>query len=656
MNSTKYSFTKNVALKVVLIIIWLLGSVTISLAQELFLEKAPMPTAREALCTAQIDGKIYAIGGFKDESAFLSNVEVYDPVTDTWDTTKIPMPTARCAMGCAVVNGKIYVIGGWDSLILSTVEVYDPVADTWEEKTDMPAPRSFIAASSVNGKIYVIGGSKLTGTIWAGLNTVEEYDPVTDTWKSKSNMPTRRWSPSTCVVDGKIYTIGGNIGYPNISNAVEVYDPVTDTWSKKTPMPTRRYAISTSFVNGKIFAFGGWHLCSAGYPMYKIVEEYDVNSDIWTQKTDMPFHIAFFSTEVLNGKIYLIGGTDKQHTFHSIDNTFEYDPHTDLGPLVEKFNVSRIFAKAGIDSVVISTKMKDTAGITLMAEIEAPDQTPVDSFQLFDDGNHNDGDAGDSLYANVWPASSEEQLYYVDLKVTRIDTDTVIHHMNNMALLTTIGPVVFENVTFGGSDTEPNPGDNISIYVTLKNHGQTGTATGIKAQLVSLETSWINVLTDTKSYHDIPPGEPGQNLTSYRLKILDAYPGNTPIPMEIHISSHGTVFWSEPFSIPVGSTDVQARGESGPARFALYDNYPNPFNPETTIEYSVQHSSRVNLKIYNTMGQTVRTLEDDYKTTGEYAVIWDGKDHSGKALPSGNYIYEIQMDGFASIKKMILKK
>ncbi len=74
------------------------------------------------------------------------------------------------------------------------MEVYDPATDTWESKTPMPAARSDVAVEAVNGKIYVFGGSKRTGTYWAGLKTVEEYDPVRDLWTSKfpSLMPSGR--------------------------------------------------------------------------------------------------------------------------------------------------------------------------------------------------------------------------------------------------------------------------------------------------------------------------------------------------------------------------------------------------------------------------------------------------------------------------------
>lgn len=90
--------------------------------------------------------------------------------------------------------------------------------------------------------------------------------------------------------------------------------------------------------------------------------------------------------------------------------------------------------------------------------------------------------------------------------------------------------------------------------------------------------------------------------------------------------------------------------------FMLMQNYPNPFNPSTTIKYFVPKSSRVELKIYNTLGQLVRTFVKDYQTTGEYAVVWDGKDDDGNALSSGNYFYRVKVGEFISVRKMTYLK
>ena len=87
-----------------------------------------------------------------------------------------------------------------------------------------------------------------------------------DTWTKKADMPTPRYSFSTSVVNGKIYAIGGVTTDPDSIFAnppeiavatVEEYNPATDTWTKKVDMPTPRYILSTSVVNGKIYAIGG---------------------------------------------------------------------------------------------------------------------------------------------------------------------------------------------------------------------------------------------------------------------------------------------------------------------------------------------------------------------------------------------------------------
>ena len=86
------------------------------------------------------------------------------------------------------------------------VEEYDPQTDRWVRKADMPTKRAFCSASVVDGKIYVMGGYE---TRDRAVSTVEEYNPVTDTWTGKADMlsPNARFSAST--VDGKIYAIGG---------------------------------------------------------------------------------------------------------------------------------------------------------------------------------------------------------------------------------------------------------------------------------------------------------------------------------------------------------------------------------------------------------------------------------------------------------------
>jgi N-acetylneuraminic acid mutarotase len=82
-----------------------------------------------------------------------------------------------------------------------------------------------------------------------------------DTWTTKGDMPTARFSLSTSMVNGKIYAIGGDLrgrGAPLSTSTVEEYDPATDTWTARADMPTARWGLSASVVNGKIYAIGGY--------------------------------------------------------------------------------------------------------------------------------------------------------------------------------------------------------------------------------------------------------------------------------------------------------------------------------------------------------------------------------------------------------------
>jgi N-acetylneuraminic acid mutarotase len=128
-----------------------------------------------------------------------------------------------------VLNNQIYVIGGGNGLntpVVPTVEVYEPSTDSWITKSDMPTPRSHLATAVVGGKIYAIGGC-VGPPNWSGLANVEVYEPAKDTWSIKSKMPTARLEPHASVLDGKIYVMGGTTEdnpYPGFQT-VEVYIP-----------------------------------------------------------------------------------------------------------------------------------------------------------------------------------------------------------------------------------------------------------------------------------------------------------------------------------------------------------------------------------------------------------------------------------------------
>ena len=93
-----------------------------------------------------------------------------------------------------------------------------------------------------------------------------------------------------------------------------------------------------------------------------------------------------------------------------------------------------------------------------------------------------------------------------------------------------------------------------------------------------------------------------------------------------------------------------------PAEFSLHGNYPNPFNPVTSIGYEIPKESFLTISVYNLLGHKVTDLVSDMHPAGYHNVMWNSMDMSGKPVSSGVYIYTIQADDFRAVKKMLLIK
>jgi len=118
---------------------------------------------------------------------------------------------------------------------------------------------------------------------------------------------------------------------------------------------------------------------------------------------------------------------------------------------------------------------------------------------------------------------------------------------------------------------------------------------------------------------------------------------------------------SKDLKLVVGSQEYVSGevAENGliPNRFSLSQNFPNPFNPSTTIRYGLPRASNVTLRIYNLLGRKVVTLIDDEpRGPGFHIMAWNGRDTEGRSVASGLYIYRILADDFSQTRKMLFVK
>ncbi len=93
-----------------------------------------------------------------------------------------------------------------------------------------------------------------------------------------------------------------------------------------------------------------------------------------------------------------------------------------------------------------------------------------------------------------------------------------------------------------------------------------------------------------------------------------------------------------------------------PVRFELGANFPNPFNPSTSLRFSLPVAGQVRLDVHDIRGRHIRALVDEIREAGYHTVTWSGRDDSGATVASGAYLYRLQAGDFVSIKNMILVK
>jgi len=93
-----------------------------------------------------------------------------------------------------------------------------------------------------------------------------------------------------------------------------------------------------------------------------------------------------------------------------------------------------------------------------------------------------------------------------------------------------------------------------------------------------------------------------------------------------------------------------------PTEYALRVPYPNPFNSEVVVKYSLPREGDVELVVYNTLGQAVRRLAKGHQGMGHHRVVWDGRDDAGRGLATGTYLVQLRAETFQTVQKLTLVK
>lgn len=146
------------------------------------------------------------------------------------------------------------------------------------------------------------------------------------------------------------------------------------------------------------------------------------------------------------------------------------------------------------------------------------------------------------------------------------------------------------------------------------------------------------------------------NIGSYTWKVVNVASEQALLRISDAADGAPVDVSNNVFKITETVVSVEQTPGALPTNYALSQNYPNPFNPQTKIDFSAPKSAAVRLAIYNLRGELVRLLVDEHVAPGVYTTVWNGLDDNGRAVPSGVYIYRIQIGGWQTSKKLLLVK
>jgi N-acetylneuraminic acid mutarotase len=276
----------------------------------------PTPFARVESPAVVVDGKLLLFGGFTDSLGASSQVDVYDPASDSW-THRKDMPTQLTHLNTAVDGKTLWLAGGFKGPhpgpVTAEVWKYDIANDAWLEGPPLPEPRAGGGLAVLGRKLHYFGGYKSD----RDTNSADHWSLSLDggkTWEPEADLPDPRGHVSAAVLDGKIYALGGDHGHDKTQIDVSTcncYDPANKKWTAIASLPDGRshFESSTVIHRGRILVIGG--RCNQSVPLRNVVNdilEYDSKADRWTVVGHLPVAVLAPAAAIISGRIMVTGG------------------------------------------------------------------------------------------------------------------------------------------------------------------------------------------------------------------------------------------------------------------------------------------------------------------------------------------------------------
>jgi N-acetylneuraminic acid mutarotase len=586
---------------------------------------APMPTGRDRGASARLNGHIYVIGGANSSNTYTNTNYRYDINANSWSTMANIPQNVGWGKAVGYQDSLIYLLGGYNgTATMSNVYVYNTISNTWRAATQMPAIR-FGGACAISGDtiVYVSGvdGAALVNTTYRGV--IDPSDRSQITWTTGAPLPAPvsagmfRIDAHSWGNRGIILTGGStDVPFSSVSNVCYTYSPGANTWTAQPNKPTAWTAGQSGAVS---FSNGIWKLvCASGWGGTGQIN----NTEIFTDTLAAP--PGSNSTLVLFHDTTVAGGLAKR--LADKDTLFKYLPELVSGYDVQYFDSNSTFS--GLSDyktiILVETSFDNSGalrmGLTARENLKTwmNNGTPGNKKALISiggDQGYNYSRAASTAVDTVFSQQMSKYVY-------RADNGNVSGQNSITGVSIDVGNVRTYTTTPAGSGFYPddcyNNGGSVLYHYTGRQTGPDSVASiGFSAPGYVVATAF----------------QDPRYFTNGNFKnVLESLLG--------YITANGGTI-----------TGVQPVSSIIPDRFELKQNYPNPFNPSTKIEYSIPKNGLVTVRIYNMLGQEIKTLVSEFHNSGTYTVEFNASEFA-----SGTYFYSLQASGFVETKKMILLK
>jgi hypothetical protein len=531
-----------------------------------------------------------------------------DPLLGNWATdqvvwTQMANATATFRRAASGAIGDYWYCFG--DQYTPTAHAFNLVTEQWEPSTSPPVGTCNWPGVATDSHLYLICAYN------PGYNdNVQRFTPTaggpTGVWDQMAAYPMALCGVAAAWDGGDhIYAAGGGGSAGAVANAY-VYSISGDMWMPIASLPEAMKYCGGAFCGGEFHVIGGYNWSTTHYA-------YDPVTDTWSAKAAIPNPVYFATFSVSNDPamtyMYSIGGGGGYGSWPATDAVQIYDPVTDTWTQETVLPVAYGTNAAGYIDNGIAMSAGGYDGVTNHAETYQGTGFP---------------------YGSAGPFNMNVELTYV----------------SGSPVPATGGDLVFD-VFVENLETFPV---NFDGWLDVEYAGGAPTTMVLRSFTNFLPTWTIN---RPGMFFPVPDTWSAGNYMFWGR--VGNHPGDvwdeSGFPFEkLGAADAAFVPWV-PEGVPNPFDEVIKNDGVIAEEFALIGNYPNPFNPTTTISYSLENAGNVTLAVFDVTGREVAKLVDGYRNAGVHEVTFDAS-----GLASGVYIYRLTADGNTSIAKMVLMK